>query len=280
MREPLSVVVITFNNADTLERCLAAADWADEIVVLDSGSTDATVDIAARHGARIATHPFDDYGPQKQRAIDSASHDWILNLDADEVLSPGTREVIEEALIAPDVAGFRLPRRERMFWSVQHPKSWRNGHLRLFDRRRGRMNNVPVHAAVEVGLVDIEHPVHLREVETDAAVQRRDVALERRAHAERDDRDARRVTCPRDRGHFVVGVRKHDDVGQRGVGEALAMRVLLADRLGGDRAVAVVVAQTPRQRLDGVALRTGAVRGRCKRHVRKGMVAGQKRGSS
>ena len=150
MREPLSVVVITFNNADTLERCLAAVDWADEIVVLDSGSTDATVDIAARHRARIATHPFDDYGPQKQRAIDSASHDWILNLDADEVLSPGTREVIEQALVAPRVAGFRLPRRERMFWSVQHPMSWRNGHLRLFDRRRARMNNVPVHAAVEV----------------------------------------------------------------------------------------------------------------------------------
>lgn len=150
MREPLSVVVITFNNADTLERCLAAVDWADEIIVLDSGSTDATVDIAARHGARIATHPFDDYGPQKQRAIDSASHDWVLNLDADEVLSPGTREVIEQALIAPRVAGFRLPRRERMFWSVQHPLSWRNAHLRLFDRRRARMNRVPVHAAVEV----------------------------------------------------------------------------------------------------------------------------------
>jgi len=150
MREPLSVVVITYNNADTLDRCLAAVDWAEEIVVLDSGSTDATVEIARRHGARIATHPFDDYGPQKQRAIDSAKLDWILNLDADEILSPGTREIIEHALIAPDVAGFRLPRRERMFWTVQHRSSARNEHLRLFDRRRGRMNDVPVHAAVEV----------------------------------------------------------------------------------------------------------------------------------
>ena len=149
MREPLSVVVITYNNADTLERCLAAVDWAEEIVVLDSGSTDDTVAIATRHRARVSTHPFDDYGPQKQRAIDSASHDWILNLDADEVLSPGTREIIEAALVAPRHAGFRLPRRERMFWSVQHPNSRRNGHLRLFDRRRARMNDVPVHAAVE-----------------------------------------------------------------------------------------------------------------------------------
>jgi len=149
-REKFSLVIITRDNADTLERCLAAADFADEIVVLDSGSTDATVEIAKRNGARVAFHPFDDYGPQKQRAIDMASHNWILNLDADEVLSPGTREVIERALENPQVAGFRLPRRERMFWTVQHRHSWRNGHLRLFDRRRGRMNDVPVHAAVEV----------------------------------------------------------------------------------------------------------------------------------
>ncbi len=149
-REPLSVVLITFNNADTLERCLTAVDWAEEIVVLDSGSSDDTLAIARRHGARVATRAFDDYGPQKQRAIDMASHDWILNLDADEILSPGTREVIERALVEPGVAGFRLPRRERMFWTVQHRLSRRNGHLRLFDRRHGRMNGVEVHAAVEV----------------------------------------------------------------------------------------------------------------------------------
>lgn len=150
MREKFSLVIITFNNADTLERCLAAADFADEIVVLDSGSTDATIEIAKRFGARVAVHPFDDYGPQKQRACDMAANDWILNLDADEVLSPGTRGVIERALTTPRAAGFRLPRRERMFWTVQHRWAWRNGHLRLFDRRRGRMNDVPVHAAVEV----------------------------------------------------------------------------------------------------------------------------------
>lgn len=149
-REPLSVVVITYNNADTLDACLREVDWADEIVVLDSGSTDDTVAIAERHGARVAVHPFDDYGPQKQRAIDMARHHWVLNLDADEILSPGTRAVIERALEAPRHAGFRLPRRERMFWTVQHRRSWRNGHLRLFDRRRGRMNDVEVHAAVEV----------------------------------------------------------------------------------------------------------------------------------
>jgi glycosyltransferase involved in cell wall biosynthesis len=149
-REPLSVVVITYNNGETLEACLSGVDWADEILVLDSGSTDDTVDIARRHGARVAVHPFDDFGPQKQRAYDMASHDWVLNLDADEYLSPGTREVIEQALVAPRHAGFRLPRRERLFWTVQHRRGRRNGLLRLFDRRRGRMNDVEVHAAIEV----------------------------------------------------------------------------------------------------------------------------------
>jgi glycosyltransferase involved in cell wall biosynthesis len=149
-REALSVVLITYNNADTLERCLREVDWADEIVVLDSGSDDDTVAIACRHGARVAVHPFDDYGPQKQRAFALASHDWILNLDADEILSPGTRAQIERALCAPRYAGYRLPRRERMFWTVQHRWSWRNAHLRLFDRRRGGMNDVEVHAAIEV----------------------------------------------------------------------------------------------------------------------------------
>lgn len=149
-REPFSVVVITLNNAATLDACTAGVDWADEIVVLDSGSTDDTLAIARRHGARVATHPFDEFGPQKQRAIDMARHDWVLNLDADEVLSPASRAVIERALTQPRHAGFRLPRRERMFWTLQHPWSWRNAHLRLYDRRRGRMNDVEVHSAMEV----------------------------------------------------------------------------------------------------------------------------------
>lgn len=146
-REPLSLVVTTYNSAATLARCLDSAAFADEIVVLDSGSTDATLAIATARGARIATHAFDDYGSQKQRAIDLAGHDWVLLLDADEALTPVACSEIESALVAPPVAGFRLPRRELMFWTFQHRCSRINTHLRLFDRRRVRMNTVPVHAA-------------------------------------------------------------------------------------------------------------------------------------
>lgn len=148
-REAISVVVTTFNNAATLERCLASAAWTDEIVVLDSGSGDATLEIAKRYTSRIHAQPFAGYSAQKQRAIDLATHDWVLLLDADEALGAGSRATIEAALIDPQVAGFRLPRREQMFWTFQHAWSWTNTHLRLIDRRRCRMNDMPVHAAPE-----------------------------------------------------------------------------------------------------------------------------------
>jgi glycosyltransferase involved in cell wall biosynthesis len=149
-REPLSVVVTTFNNAATLQRCLGGVTWADDLVVLDSGSSDATLDIARKHDARIFREAFRGYALQKQSAIDKAAHAWVLLLDADEALAEGARAAIEAALVRPAVAGFRLPRREQMFWTFQHPLSWTNAHLRLFDRRRGGMNDVPVHAAPEV----------------------------------------------------------------------------------------------------------------------------------
>ena len=149
-REPLSAVVTTFNSGATLERCLASIGFADDLVVLDSGSTDATVEIAAKYKARVFVEPFKGYSEQKQSAIDKAAHAWVLLLDADEALTPGARAAIERALESPHVAGFRLPRREQMFWTFQHAWSWTNAHLRLFDRRRGRMNAVPVHAAPEV----------------------------------------------------------------------------------------------------------------------------------
>ena len=149
-RERLSAVVTTFNNAATLERCLASIAFADDLVVLDSGSTDATVEIAQKYTARLFTEPFAGYSKQKQSAIDKAAHDWVLLLDADEALTPAAQPLIVAALAVPTVAGYRLPRREQMFWTFQHAWSWTNAHLRLFDRRRGAMNDVPVHAAPEV----------------------------------------------------------------------------------------------------------------------------------
>jgi len=178
-REPLSAVVTTYNNAATLDACLASLAFADEVRVLDSGSSDATVAIAERHGARVSVEAFQGYGPQKQRAIALAAHDWILLLDADEALAPGSASRIEAALVTPAASGFELPRCERMFWQWQHPWSKHNHHLRLFDRRVHRMAvDDPVHAAPDrrVGRVQPLDALFLHDGEPDIAskVQRID----------------------------------------------------------------------------------------------------------
>ena len=150
MSARVSGVVTTLNNAATLDDCLASLSFCDELVVLDSGSHDATVQIAGRHGARIAAQPFVGYGPQKQAAIDLASGEWILLLAADEHLADAGRAAIERELAAPRADGYRLPRQEWLFWRWPHPGTRANWQLRLFRKDRGRMNMVPVHAAPEV----------------------------------------------------------------------------------------------------------------------------------
>ncbi len=149
-RPSISAVVTTLDNAATLPDCLASLAFCDEIVVLDSGSTDATRAIAESFGARVFVEPFKGYAAQKQSALDKAAHDWVLLLDADERLSREGRVAIERELAAPRADGYRLPRREWLFWRWPHAATRPNWQLRLFRRSRGRMNAVPVHAAPEV----------------------------------------------------------------------------------------------------------------------------------
>jgi glycosyltransferase involved in cell wall biosynthesis len=149
-RLPLSGVVTTFDNARTLEACLASLAFCDERVVLDSGSTDGSREIAERHGARVFIEPFKGYGPQKQSALDKATHDWVLLLDADEEMTASGRALIERELQAPRADGYRLARREWLFWRWPHRWTRPTWQLRLFRRSAGAMNAVPVHAAPEV----------------------------------------------------------------------------------------------------------------------------------
>lgn len=149
-RESLSVVVTTFNNADTLGTCLASVRFTDDIVVLDSGSTDGTRDIATAAGARVVVQPFAGYSAQKQAAIDLATHRWVLLLDSDEALPAVAAERIVAALDAPDVAGFELLRREWVFWRWQPDRARLNHYVRLFDRTRARMSGHEVHESVVV----------------------------------------------------------------------------------------------------------------------------------
>jgi len=159
-RAPLSAVVTTFNNVATLDDCLASVSFCDELVVLDSDSSDETRAIAQRHGASVFIEPFKGYGLQKQSAIDKAAHDWVLLLDADERLTDAGRERIQHELLAPCADGYRLPRQEWLFWRWPHPATRPNWQLRLFRRSCGGMNDVPVHAAPEVRgrVIDLDAP--------------------------------------------------------------------------------------------------------------------------
>ena len=85
---PVSAVLITRNAANVLDACLESLRFADEIVIIDSASSDATVEIARRHGARVVQKEWLGFGRQKQFAVEQASHDWVLCLDADERVSP------------------------------------------------------------------------------------------------------------------------------------------------------------------------------------------------
>src|SRR5438132_347186 len=112
-RQPLSVVVITLNAAGQLAACLESVRFADEVVVVDSGSADHTVEIAQASGARVVAKAWLGFGAQKNFAVSVAAHDWVLCLDADERVSPELAPSIQSAMQAPRLAAFALARRNR-----------------------------------------------------------------------------------------------------------------------------------------------------------------------
>ncbi len=150
-RTPLSVFITTYNNGRTLTTCLDSVQWADEIVVLDSFSTDDTLALAQQYGAQISQHEFMGYGLQKRLALATTTHDWVLLLDADEALSPALQTEIRQLLAQqPDADGYEMPRQEQMFWRMYHPATRMNHYLRLFDKRQGGIDDMPIHAAPKV----------------------------------------------------------------------------------------------------------------------------------
>lgn len=148
-RAPLSAVLIAHNAAQGLEACLASAAFADEIVLVDSGSTDGTREIAQKYGARVVTKEWLGFGRQKQFAVEQAKHDWVLCLDADERVSPGLRDSIERALAAPAAPVYRMARCNRFLgrW-LRHGEGYPDWSPRLFDRRKARWSDDPVHEKV------------------------------------------------------------------------------------------------------------------------------------
>lgn len=147
---PLSLVVITRDAAESLAECLASAPFASDIVVVDSGSRDDTVEIARRSGARVLVEAWRGFGPQKNFAVAAAKHDWVLCLDADERATPELEASIRSAFAAgPPSAAYAFARRNRFLgrW-LAHGEGYPDWNLRLFDRRRARWSDDPVHEHV------------------------------------------------------------------------------------------------------------------------------------
>src|SRR5574343_860580 len=148
-RQPLSLVIITLNAAAQLEACLQSAAFADDILIVDSGSSDGTQALAARYGARVIDQAWLGFGPQKQFAVDAPRHDWVLSLDADERVSPALRASIEAALQAPAHGAYRFPRCNRFLGRyLRHGEGYPDWSLRLFDRRQARWSDDVVHEKV------------------------------------------------------------------------------------------------------------------------------------
>jgi glycosyltransferase involved in cell wall biosynthesis len=151
MRVPVSVVIITHNEALRISPVLAAVSWADEIVVVDSGSSDATVEICLKAGARVVQQDFSGFGQQKQLGVDRAQHDWILSLDADEVLSVETAAHVRQLLEkGPDRQAYFI-RRQLIFLNkkFRFGRESRDYQLRFFNRRMARWNEKQVHEGLE-----------------------------------------------------------------------------------------------------------------------------------
>jgi glycosyltransferase involved in cell wall biosynthesis len=149
----LSVFIITRNEERHIERCLASVrDLADEIVVLDSGSADRTVELAMRAGARVESRPFDDFGRQKQAALHLTRGDWVLSLDADEELTPGLAAEIRATLaVPPDADGFAIRRTLTYLGTdLRYGGTGSDWVVRLARRDRVHIKPVPVHESLVV----------------------------------------------------------------------------------------------------------------------------------
>lgn len=147
----LSVVVITKNEAAHIGRCLESVAWAEQIIVLDSGSDDDTVAICRRYTDRVYQTDWPGFGIQKQRAVDKADGDWIFSIDADEVVTPELRAEIEQAMQSERYKGYEIPRLSSYCGrQMRHGGWWPDYVLRLFRRDCGRFTDAAVHESIIV----------------------------------------------------------------------------------------------------------------------------------
>jgi len=147
----LSIIIVAKNEALNIADCVRSARFADEVIVLDSNSTDATADLARAEGATVVTTDWPGYGPQNNRGIDMATGDWFFILDADERITPALAAEIRAAMAQPGMDGFRVPRVSLYVGRFMQHGGWRPDFTwRLARRGKGRFTEHYLHAHLEV----------------------------------------------------------------------------------------------------------------------------------
>jgi len=154
MSGKLTATILTRNEAHNIGDCIASlAQLADEVIVLDSGSTDDTRAIALAHGVNVIADdgPWPGFGAQKNRALDHATGDWILSIDADERVTPKLAEEIRAAMARTDADAYAIPRLSQFCGAWVHHCGWRPDYvIRLFRRGKARFSDNLVHESVQV----------------------------------------------------------------------------------------------------------------------------------
>jgi glycosyltransferase involved in cell wall biosynthesis len=153
MREKISVVIITLNEERIIEKCLSKLSFADEIIVIDSGSNDRTVEICEKFGAKVFYNKFEGYGAQKQCAVSKTRNNWVLSLDADEILDDELIKAIPQALdrkkenvVAYYIKGQHVFLNKKFKYGNQSNRYY----LRFFNKTKGSFNADTVHESIIV----------------------------------------------------------------------------------------------------------------------------------
>jgi glycosyltransferase involved in cell wall biosynthesis len=172
----LSVVIIVKNEALNIRACLESVAWADEIIVVDSGSTDDTLTICREFTSHVYVHDWPGFGPQKNRALDYATKEWVFSIDADERVTLELRAELERAMNEGRAEGYFCPRLSQFCGNFIHHSGWYPDYvLRLFKRGTGRFSDSLVHESVVLNgqTAKLKHPLLHYSYRTEADVQRK-----------------------------------------------------------------------------------------------------------
>lgn len=161
----LSVVILAQNSEKFIEDCINSANFADEVLVLDGGSVDNTIEIAKKLGARVEQFAFRNFSEQKQKSVDLAKNDWVFSLDSDERITPELKEEIENILNNPTANGYYIPRLNYFFGKpIKYCGLYPDKNIRFFNKKFSRISESKVHEKV---LIDGQvkslknHMIHL-----------------------------------------------------------------------------------------------------------------------